>query len=187
MKAVFLDRDGVLNEEASYITDIKQVKMIKNAGRAVQQMNALGFKTIIITNQPAVGIGLCTENDLQNINSHICNQLAKEGGKIEDIYFCPHHPERGQGKYKADCSCRKPNPGMLIDAAHKHKIELENSYMIGDRTSDIKAGYQAGCTTILVKTGFGGNDGFKDAPPDYTVEDILAAAELIKKLEGGQH
>ncbi len=187
MKAVFLDRDGVLNEEVSHITELSQIKMIENAGRAVQLFNSLGYKTIIVTNQPSIGLGMSNEEKLKEINAHICSQLAKQGGKIDAIYFCPHHPQRGLGDYKKECECRKPNPGMLLEAAKQHSLDLKKSFMIGDRTSDIKAGYQAGCTTIVVKTGYAGDDGFKDATPDYIAENIYEAAKLIQKLEGEKH
>lgn len=189
-KAVFLDRDGVIIEHNKSITKDKTVKhtdfitskesiqLIENVAEAIKELNK-HFKVFIISNQPAVGRGLCTEEQAIELNNFIVSQLEEKGAKIDKSFMCFHHPVHGQGKYKVECECRKPKPGMILEAAKEFDINLENSWMIGDKTGDIKSGVLAGTKTILVKTGYGGNDGFKDAEPNYVSEDLYAASQLI--------
>ena len=176
--AVFLDRDGVIIEDVNFITRPEQVKFIDKSAEAISLLNKK-FKVIIVSNQPAVGRGLCNEEDAKKINEMVIFLLSKKNAKIDNIYMCFHHPLKGIGKYKIECECRKPKPGMLLKAAREHNIDLSKSFMIGDKIGDIKAGHDAGCKTILVKTGYGGNDGFNDADPDFIVKDLY---EGVKKI-----
>lgn len=187
-QAALLDREGVLIqlpkfslEEASldFITRKDQLELIEGSIEAIKILNRKDIKVIIVTNMPQIGRGLITEAEAEEINSHFTKLFHKQGARIDGIYYCPHHPIHGIGKYKIECSCRKPKPGMLLQAQKDFNLDLEKSFMIGDRTSDIKAGIAAGCKTILVKTGYGGQDNFKDASADKVTENILEAAKII--------
>lgn len=177
-KAAFLDRDGVIIEETNFITDPSKVKLLDNAAKAIARLNK-DYLVFIITNQPAVGRGLCTEEQAKAVNNRVLELLAQDGARIDATYMCFHHPIHGLGKYKAECECRKPKPGMILKAAEEHNIDLAQSFTIGDKTGDIKAGYLAGTKTILVQTGYGGDDGFKDAAPDYTAKDLHEAVKIM--------
>ncbi len=177
-KAAFLDRDGVIIEETKFITDPDKVRLLDRAADAIARLNK-EYLVIIISNQPAVGRGMCTEEQAKKVNDKVLELLAEEGAKIDATYMCFHHPIHGIGNYKVECECRKPKPGMILKAAKEHGIDLKNSFTVGDKTGDIKSGYLAGTKTILVSTGYGGDDGFKDATPDYTAKDLYEAAEII--------
>ncbi|MCG2719700.1 MAG: HAD family hydrolase [Nanoarchaeota archaeon] len=177
-KSVFLDRDGVIIEETKFIISTDKVQLIDKAAEAIKELNK-HFKVFIVTNQPAVGKGMCSEKEAINLNNYIISQLEEKGAKIDKTFMCFHHPVHGLGKYKVECECRKPKPGMILEAAKEFDIDLENSWMIGDKIGDIKSGVLAGTKTILVKTGYGGKDGFNDAIPNYVSEDLYAASKLI--------
>ncbi|HII15935.1 MAG TPA: HAD family hydrolase [Nanoarchaeota archaeon] len=176
--AVFLDRDGVIIEEVQWLTKPEQVKVLPNAGKAIAKLNK-SFLVIIISNQPVVGRGMCTEEDVKNANDVMLKVIAKDSARIDAIYNCFHHPIHGIGKYKAECECRKPKPGMTLQAAKDFNIDLKSSFTIGDKIGDIKAGFLAGTKTILVQTGYGGKDGFNDAVPDYVAKDLYSAVNII--------
>lgn len=176
--AVFLDRDGVIIEDSHFITSADQVRMIANSAKAIALLNNK-FKTFVISNQPAVGRGMCTEQEAKDVNDAVIALLSKEGARIDRTYMCFHHPIHGIGAYKAECECRKPKPGMILQAAREFGIDLSKSFTIGDKTGDIKAGKLAGTKTILVQTGYGGEDGFKDAVPDFVAKDLYGAAKII--------
>ena len=190
IEAVFLDRDGVINHQKDDedIIEWKNFKLIKNSDKAIRLLNEKKIKTIIVTNQPAVAKGLCTEKDIINLNKRIVNFLQKRNTKIDAVYYCPHYPKRGfkneNLKYKIKCTCRKPKIGMLLKAKKKFHLNLKNCFMIGDRTRDIKTGKNAGCKTILVKTGKCGRDGKYKIKPDYVCKDLYHATKLIVKLIG---
>ena len=188
-KAVFLDRDGVINKEINLLNDINQLEILSNVNKAIKILNDLGFYVIIVTNQPQVARGLLTEVGVKKINNHLKKLLEDGGAKIDAIYYCPHHPERHHPdikpefiKYRIECECRKPKIGMLLEAKKKFNLDLKSSFMIGDQTIDIQTGKNAGCKTILVKTGYGGSDGKFDVKPDFVCEDLYNAAKLIENL-----
>jgi mannose-1-phosphate guanylyltransferase / phosphomannomutase len=181
-KVVFIDRDGVICEEEGLLSSKEKIRLIKGSAKAIKLLNDNGFLVIVVTNQPVVARGLCTEEDLESIHKHLNNLIQLENNAlINEFFFCPHHPKEGiDPRYTCDCDCRKPKPGMIFKAAFKYDIsKLENCYMVGDKIGDIKAGRDAGCKTILVKTGYGGKEGFTDAVPDYISEDLL---EAVKKI-----
>jgi D-glycero-D-manno-heptose 1,7-bisphosphate phosphatase len=179
-RAVFIDRDGVINESDGFITKKEQIKLIPNSARAISILGRM-FKVFIITNQPSVGRGLCSEEEAKEVNKHLISLLEAEGARVDATYMCFHHPVHGQGKYLKECDCRKPKPGMILKAAKDFNIDLKKSFMIGDKTGDIKAGFLAGTKTVLVKTGYGGDDGYKDAVPDYVAEDLYQSINKILK------
>lgn len=154
--ALFLDRDGVLIEEVEYLARPEQVRLIPGAAAAVRRANRAGWRVVVVSNQSGVVRGLFPESILPDIHRTISAQLLEEAGAVIDgFYYCPHHPTEGQGGYRMECECRKPKPGMLLRAAGELGIDLVESWMIGDRLTDLQAGASAGCRTILVRTGYG--------------------------------
>jgi D-glycero-D-manno-heptose 1,7-bisphosphate phosphatase len=154
--AVFLDRDGTINEDVDYLRHPDQMRLIPGAAAAIARLNQRGLAVIVVTNQSAVARGLLTENDLAAIHLHLHELLAAEGAHVDGIYYCPHHPEAANADFRRDCDCRKPGPGMLLQAARDHGLDLAASVMIGDSRRDLEAGKIAGCKSlILVRTGHG--------------------------------
>jgi D,D-heptose 1,7-bisphosphate phosphatase len=185
---VFIDRDGVITDLSSYglegnldyLIKKEDIKFFEGTIEAIRELNKNNFKVVIITNQPQVAKGLLTEEQVISINNEIKNLLKEEGAIVDAIYYCPHHPKGIVEKYSISCDCRKPNPGLLLKAAREHNINLKKSYMVGDRTSDIKAGNLAGCKKCIgVKTGYACDDGFKDATPDELVDNFYEATKKI--------
>jgi D,D-heptose 1,7-bisphosphate phosphatase len=180
-RAVFLDRDGVINREIGILSSVKQLKILPSAAAAIMALNKMGFLVVIITNQPVIARGLISEPELDAIHAVMVRRLARRGAKIDAIYYCPHHPEADVKKYRVRCRCRKPNIGLIMRAVKEHGIALDKSFLIGDRTVDIAAGKKARVRTILVKTGYGGKDGKFDVAPDFIAKDLSAAVKIIKK------
>lgn len=148
-KAVFLDRDGTINKYVGFLTNIADMELIDGAAEAVKLINRSGYLAIVVTNQPVIARGGVTLNELQEIHNKFETLLGLKGAYIDDLLFCPHHPDKGFDgeipEYKIDCMCRKPKPGMLLESAGKYNIDIEQSWMIGDSQSDIDAGMNAGC------------------------------------------
>jgi D,D-heptose 1,7-bisphosphate phosphatase len=182
-KAIFLDRDGVINEEVDQLCKVKDLKIYDFAAKAIKKINEIGNLAIIISNQPMIAKGFMTENDLNEIHKKLETELGKKGAKIDAIYYCPHHPEKGFvgeiSKLKINCKCRKPEIGLFLKAKKDFNIDLKNSYSIGDKTSDILAGKRAGCKTILVKTGYGGKDDSFSINPDFVAKNLLEAVKIV--------
>lgn len=182
-KAVFLDRDGTINEYVGFLTDINQFSLIDGVTTAVKKINSSEYLCIVATNQPVIARGEVTMDELNNIHMKMETELGKEGAYIDDLFFCPHHPHRGYDgeveELKIKCNCRKPDIGMLIEAAHKYNIDLEESWYIGDTTVDIQTGKNAGMRTILVLTGMGGKDCKYDVNADYVAKNLNEAIDII--------
>jgi len=149
-RAVFLDRDGTIIEDVGYPHECSKIKFLPRVSKAIKLLNENGFKVIVITNQAGVARGYFTEETVREINRYIQESLAKQGAFIDMIYYCPHHIEGIIEEYSKECYCRKPNPGMIEQAVHEFGIDLKNSFIIGDKISDIEAGQRAGCKTILL-------------------------------------
>jgi D,D-heptose 1,7-bisphosphate phosphatase len=183
--AVFLDRDGVITEDANLLFKPSQVKLIKGAAEGIRMLNENGLLAIVVTNQPVVARGMCTEDDLFVIHKRLEKLLERKKARLDAIYYCPHHPDKGYPEenpaYKVICECRKPKPGMLLRAAKDFSLNLRECFMIGDKTTDIKAGSDAGCITILLKTGSGGTDGIIRIKPRHVCKNLPEAAKLIIK------
>lgn len=182
-RGVFLDRDGTMIEEVEYLTDVDQLKLIDGAVEAIRLLNNADYKVVMITNQSGIAKGYLTEAQLQIIHAELEKMLRKNNVSIDGIYYCPHHPDAEVEAYKADCQCRKPKPGMLKQAAKDLDIDLKNSFVIGDKLSDLGAGDAAGCRKILVRTGYG-MEMEKDLPnasvqADYIADNVLEAAKWI--------
>lgn len=184
--AVFLDRDGVLNREIDGVHGPDALELIDGAGEAVRRLNRAGVPAICVTNQPDVAKGFMTLADLHAVLAALDTRLAEHGAYLDDLYYCPHHPERGfpgeVADLKIDCDCRKPRPGMLFTAARRHNLDLAGSWMIGDRYADVAAAHAAGARAVLVRTGHAGDDaGRHDEVPDLIVDDIAAAVDHVLK------
>ena len=162
-RAVFLDRDGVITQDPPhYAHRLDQLKLIRKSAEAIRLLNENEFKVIVVSNQSGVAKGYYQEKDVGIFNRAIEEELKKEGAYIDAIYYCPHHPDAGIEVYRIDCDCRKPKPGMLLKAAQELNINLKQSFMVGDKRRDIEAGCRAGCKTILVLTGHGGEESSKN-------------------------
>jgi len=182
-KSIFLDRDGVINEEVGQLSKVKDLKIYGFTAKAIKKINEIGDLAIIISNQPMIAKGFMTENDLNEIHKKLETDLGKKGAKIDAIYYCPHHPDIGFPgeipELKIKCNCRKPEIELFLKAKKDFNIDLKNSYSIGDKTSDILAGKRAGCKTILVKTGYGGKDKLFNVKPDFVAKNLLKAVKII--------
>lgn len=147
-KAIFLDRDGTINKMVGFITKPEQFELIDGAAEAVKAINKSGYLAIVVTNQPVIARGDCTFEELQTVHEKMETELGKKGAFIDAIYICPHHTDKGfpgeRLEYKCDCDCRKPKPGLLLQAAKDFNIDLPESYMIGDSDRDMKVGENAG-------------------------------------------
>lgn len=184
--AVFLDRDGTINREVSHLAHAEQLELLPGAGTAVRRVNRSGMLAVCVTNQPVVARGDVTVAGLQLIHNKLDTLLGAEGAYLDRLYYCPHHPERGFAgevpELKIDCDCRKPGTGMLDQAVRDLEIDRRQSWMLGDRTADIRAGARAGLRTVLLRTGYAGGDGAFADRPDYVMPDLPAAIKWV--LEG---
>jgi len=146
-KAAFLDRDGVLNRkmpEGQYVTRWEEMRFLPGAAEAILLLRQAGFRVIVVSNQRCVAKGLLSVEELESMHRRMCQRFAATGAKIDAVYYCPHDSEPA-------CPCRKPAPGLLLQAAREHQIDLESSWMIGDSMSDMEAGHRAGCKTALLQ------------------------------------
>ena len=173
--AVFLDRDGTVNEEVNYLDHPDDLRLIRGAGQAIHLLNEAGLKAILITNQSAIGRGYFPEARLGEIHRELARQLATHDARLDAIYYCPHHPDLG-------CACRKPQPGLLERAAEEHGLDLGRSFLVGDKASDLEAARRAGCQAVLVLSGYGAEQRAAieaGVPPDHIAPDLLQAARWI--------
>lgn len=182
-KCVFLDRDGTINQFCGLLDSEEQLVLEDYAADAIRMLNQSEFLVIVVTNQPVVARGLCSIEDVKRIHRKLQVLLGEQGAYLDDIVFCPHHPDKGfpgeDPAYKIPCGCRKPSTGMLVKMSEKYNIDLADSYMVGDSTVDIQTGQNAGTRTILLRTGQGGQDGNYTVTPDFAVDDLRAAVEII--------
>ncbi|NBJ02566.1 HAD-IIIA family hydrolase [Lachnospiraceae bacterium] len=183
-KAIFLDRDGTINRYIGFLCDIDDFELIEDAACAIRLINDSGYLVIVCTNQPVIARGEVTVEQLKTIHNKMETLLGKEGAYLDKIYYCPHHPDKGfEGEIKSlkfDCDCRKPKTGMLLQAANDFNIEMEHSWMIGDGERDIRAGKNAGCKTVLIRSVDGeSNSGDMDFGQDVTVKSLKEAVEMI--------
>ncbi|MGL4802511.1 MAG: D-glycero-beta-D-manno-heptose 1,7-bisphosphate 7-phosphatase [Cetobacterium sp.] len=180
-KVIFLDRDGTINVEKSYLHKWEDFEFEKNAIEGLKKLKDLGYEFIVVTNQSGIGRGYYTEEDLVILNNQMTEKLKEFGIEILECFYCPHHPEKGIGKYKVDCNCRKPNPGMLLEGIKKYDVDIENSFMIGDKKGDLEAGKKAGLKSILVLTGYGKKIE-EEVKGNYLIaKDLLEVVTILKK------
>lgn len=153
-KFIIFDRDGVINVEKSYLYKVEEFEYEKGVVEGLLELKKLGYKFIIITNQAGIARGYYSEEDYLKLEKYISDDLRSKGIDIEKTYFCPHHPE-GTGKYKKECQCRKPGKGNFIKAVNEFNIDVKNSYMVGDRVTDLIPAEELGFNTVLLQTGYG--------------------------------
>lgn len=182
-KAIFLDRDGTINEYVGFLRKEEDFRLIPGVSEAIKKINNSGYLAIVVTNQPVIARGEVTEEELEEIHKKMETLLGLDGAYIDDIYYCPHHPDKGfEGEIpelKIECDCRKPKTGMLEKAAREHNIDLSSSIMIGDSTLDIKMAENAGMQSVLLKTGQKGEDGKYEVSPTLIAEDLNDAINKI--------
>lgn len=184
--AVFLDRDGTVNEQMGYINHISRFHLLPNAAKAIKLLNDQDIPVIIVSNQSGLARGYFPKELLVEVHEKMNVLLNQEGASIDGLYYCPHHPEAKEEEFRQACSCRKPKTGMLKQAAEELNLDLAKSFLVGDRWSDIKCAQGAGCTPVLVLTGYGRGDQkyigpTQDIQPSFVAEDLLQAAEWIIK------
>lgn len=184
-RAIFLDRDGTMNVSKGFISNADDLELIPGTIEAIKAINKSGALAIVITNQPVIARGECSFEELHNIHNKLKTLLGEKGAFVDDIFYCPHHPDKGfEGEIpelKFDCECRKPKTGMIDEAVKKYNIDLSKSYMVGDSTMDLELARNAGVKSVLVDTGFAGNDGKYDRSCDIEAKDLLDAVEKIIK------
>lgn len=173
-RAVFLDRDGTVNEEVGYLSDLSRLKLIPGAGTAIRRLNQAGLKVVLVTNQSGVARGYFPESFVHDAHALLETMLRKEGARLDGIYYCPHHPTAGNSRHTLDCDCRKPRTGLIDRAARELAIDVKNSFMVGDKWSDVELGQRAGARTVLVKTGFAADDPGNARPPQVSDPDLIA-------------
>ena len=175
--AIFLDRDGVLIKDMDKNPVVENFELLEDVEDAIKKINQSGYLAIVVTNQPMIAKGFVTFSDVDDVHKKLETQLGKSGAYLDDIYFCPHHPDKGyEGEIpelKIVCDCRKPKPGMLLKAAQDYHIDLEKSWMIGDRETDIKAGRAAGCRTVFI------GENTKEVTADIYAKNLNNATDFI--------
>jgi D-glycero-D-manno-heptose 1,7-bisphosphate phosphatase len=174
--AAFLDRDGTIIRQVDLMHEVSQLRLLPGAAAAIRRLNEEDLLVVVVTNQPVVARGVASEREIKLVHEELNRRLQARGAHIDAFYFCPHHPNATLEQYRTTCTCRKPEPGMILRAAEEHGIDLSRSVMIGDTTQDIVAGNRAGVYTILVRTGHGGRDPWQyQCLPDWTAKNLLEA------------
>jgi len=180
-QAVFLDRDGTIVDDVGYGHRVEEMRLLNGAAVGLRAMAEQGAHLFIVTNQSGIARGYFTEADAQACNAALCRLLAEQGIAIAGVYYCPYHPE-GLGRYRCDSPLRKPQPGMLLQAAAERALDLSACWMIGDKKSDVLAGRSAGCRTILVQTGAAGTgESDLQAQPDFVAANLVEAAAILRR------
>jgi len=181
--AIFIDRDGTINEDFGYISNPDDLIIFPWVAEALRLINDARLKAIVVTNQSGVARGIYTEDELRLIHSRMIDELGKQGARIDGVYYCPHHPDYGDERYRRECECRKPRPGLLHAAARDHTINLAHSFVIGDKASDINLASVAGAQGALVLTGYGretlAHPDHWPCKPRLVADNLLHAIKLI--------
>lgn len=178
-KAAFIDRDGVINEERNYVHRIEDFVLLPGAAQGLALLRDAGFRLIVVTNQAGIARGYYDQSAMDRLHVHLREQLAMQGVALDAIYFCPHHPQGSVQGLAVDCDCRKPAPGMLLQAAKDFDLDLSASVLIGDKLSDVQAGKTAGVgRAVIVESGHE-VDAVARLQADGVAADLLAAAQLL--------
>jgi D-glycero-D-manno-heptose 1,7-bisphosphate phosphatase len=175
-RAVFLDRDGTLLEEANYVSELERVIFFPFSPDAVRLLNRAGFVVVVVTNQAGIARGIVDERFVAEAHAFMTARLAEGGARIDAYYYCPHHPQGIVEPYRGACECRKPQPGMLRRAAADLGLDLARSFVVGDKLQDLEAGAAVGARGVLVRTGYGRRE---EAKPDRAVEPAAIADNLM--------
>jgi len=182
-RAVFLDRDGTLNHDCGYTHRLEDFRLLDNVVEGLSILHRLGFTLIVATNQSGIARGYFKEEQLHRFNANLAETLRARGVPLAGFYFSPYLPNAPLEAYRRESSCRKPAPGMILQAGREHAVDLSRSYVVGDKRSDVAAGRAAGCRTILLRTGCAGTDDCPDSEPDWIADDLLQAAQFIEAAE----
>ncbi len=181
-KAVFIDKDGTLIDDIPYSTDPVHIRFAKGAPFCLRRLRAAGYELVIVSNQSGIARGYYEEKALVAVRERLVRMITGAGGRLLDFYYCPHHPDGTVPRYAVPCSCRKPEPGLLLTAASQYNLDLASSWMIGDILNDVEAGRRAGCRTILINNG---NETEWDLSPgrypDFIAGDLAEAAVIITR------
>ena len=181
--AIFMDRDGTLVRDADLLHKVEDLELFPFSTSTIKKVNDSDFLAILVTNQPVVARNLCDITTIEVIHGKLETLLGKEGAFLNDILFCPHHPDRGYPEenpiFKIECNCRKPKTGLVEQAVMEYNIDIGLSWFIGDTTTDIQTGINAGMQTILVRTGKGGKDGKFHCAPDFVFDNLESAIDFI--------
>ncbi|MBN2283094.1 MAG: HAD family hydrolase [Deltaproteobacteria bacterium] len=177
--AVFLDRDGTINEETGYLRSLEDLRIFPESFEAVRLINRMGVLALVVTNQSGVARGFFDEAFVAAVHEELRNQMGHHGAVIDGFYYCPHHPTEGTGKYRITCDCRKPKPGMILQAARDFDIDLKRSYLIGDTLRDMETAENAGVTGVLVDTGYGK----EISPADFSGDRFPTVLEAVRWIE----
>lgn len=183
-RAVFLDRDGTIAEEVGYLDHPSRFRLLPGSAHAIRLLNDNGWKVVVVTNQSGVARGFFSEEMVGQVNDLMRSELAAAGARVDGVYYCPHHPSSGVAPYVVDCDCRKPKPGLLLQAATELNIDLGQSWMVGDRYGDVAVAHAASVQSALVLTGYGRDEWEARGKiwvhqPDLVAEDLL---EVARKL-----
>ena len=183
-RAVFLDRDGTVADEVGYVNHASRIRLLSGSAEAVKRIREAGFLAVVVTNQAGVARDYFEEFVVHQANRRLVELLEREGAALDGIYYCPHHPREGAPPYRQDCQCRKPRPGMLLQAAEDLGIDLTRSYMVGDGLVDVGAARAAGVLPVMVLTGYGrGHLEHRRSrwtvEPEHIAEDLSAAVDWI--------
>ncbi len=188
-RAVFMDRDGTISEEIGYVNHPARYRVFPYASEAVRLLNQSNYLAILVTNQAGVARGYFTEDVIKAVHARLEKELEEDGAHLDAIFYCTHHPSIGEHPYRFNCDCRKPKPGLVTRAAEQFDIDLTESWMIGDRYSDLELARNAGLRAAFVLSGYGLGEweyqrGVWKTEPDLVAKDLLEAVQLIVKEEG---
>jgi D-glycero-D-manno-heptose 1,7-bisphosphate phosphatase len=187
-KAVFMDRDGTINEEVGYVNHLERFVLLPRVGEAIRMLNQQGLKAVVITNQSGVARGYFPESLIHLVHQRMRDLLKREGAYLDGIYYCPHHPDVGSPPYRQKCRCRKPETGLVEEASSVLNLDSSKSYMIGDRGKDLEFAHRIGIKGILVLTGYGRGEweycqNQWKVKPDYVAQDLYEAVQWILQQE----
>ncbi|HVF57639.1 MAG TPA: HAD family hydrolase [Pyrinomonadaceae bacterium] len=185
-RAVFIDRDGTISEEVGYVNHVSRYRVFPYSAEALRVLRDAGWLAILVTNQAGVARGYFAEEMIRSVHNLLAQELERGGARLDEIYFCPHHPSVGEPPYRADCDCRKPKPGLIRRAAAEFDLDLSQCWMVGDRYSDTELARNAGVRSAFVLSGYGRGEwehqrGAWKHQPDLVAENLLEAAREIVK------
>jgi D-glycero-D-manno-heptose 1,7-bisphosphate phosphatase len=180
--AVFIDRDGTISDEVGYVNHPSRFRLLEHSTEALRLLNEAGWLAILVTNQAGVARGYFSEAMVQEVHADLAALLEKGGARLDAIYYCAHHPTVGEPPYRLDCDCRKPRPGLINRAAAEWEIDLANSWMVGDRVSDVELARNAGVHSALVLTGYGRGE-WEHQRSSWTMEPEIVADNLLEAVK----
>ena len=181
-RAVFLDRDGTMIEDVGFLDRLDRLKLFPYTIDAVRLLNRAGYKIVVVTSQNGVAQGIVTEEFLDQAHAHLSKLFEAAGARVDGYYYCPHSPSAAVERYRIDCECRKPKPGMILTAAKEHSIDVSQSVVVGDRWRDVEMGLAAGTRAVLVETGYGRSEAARrpaNIPEVPVVANLIEAVSLI--------